>query len=142
MVPFCDFVGVNIAPVSKKTAVKLILDNVANKNHPMTKGPNIGVTPLHIAAETGDVDTCRLIMKYVRNKNPPKADGVTPLHSAALYGRLEVFKLILKESDDKNPIDLYGRTPAFYAVQNHHYKLSIYIAKYLMKNWIVKRIGQ
>ena len=23
MVPFCDFVGVNIAPVSKKTAVKI-----------------------------------------------------------------------------------------------------------------------
>ena len=122
--------------------LKLILDNVVNKNHPMTKGPNVGVTPLHIAAETGDVDTCSLIMRYVRNKNPPKADGVTPLHSAAIYGRLEVFKLLLKESDHKNPIDHYGRTPAFYALQNHHYRLSTYIAKHLIKNWIVKRIGQ
>jgi ankyrin repeat protein len=54
----------------------------------MSKCPNVGVTPLHIAAKTGDVDTCRLMMKYAKNKNPPKADGVTPLHSAALYGRL------------------------------------------------------
>ena len=81
-------------------------------------------------------------MKYVRNKNPPKADGVTPLHSAAIFGHLEVYKLLLKESDDKNPVDLYGNTPAICAVQNHHYRLSIYIAKYLIVNCIVKCIGQ
>jgi hypothetical protein len=122
--------------------LKSILDNVADKNHPTTKGPNVGITPLHIGAETGNVDTCRLIMKYVRDKNPPTADGLTPLHSAAAFGHLEVYKLLLEESDDKNPIDLYGRTPGYYAVQNHHYRLSIYIAKNLIKNWIVKRISQ
>ena len=63
--------------------LKLILDNVTDKDHPLTKGPNVGVTPLHIAAKTGEVDTCKLIMKYVRYKNPQKEDGVTPLHSAA-----------------------------------------------------------
>ena len=61
-----------------------------------------------------------------KEQESPKSGWITPLHSAALYGRLEVFKLLLEESDDKNPIDLYGRTPAFYAVQNHHYRLSIY----------------
>ena len=120
--------------------LKSIMDNVRNKNHPITKGRNVGVTPLHIAAETGEVDTCRLIMKYVRNKNPPDVDGITPLHTAAFFGHLEVVKLLLDESDDKNPIDRYGRRPASYAVQNHHYRLSVYIAKYLIKSWIVKRI--
>ena len=77
-----------------------------------------------------------------KEQESPKSGWSTPLHSAAFYGRLEVFKLLLEESDDKNPIDLYGRTPAFYAVQNHHYRLSIYIAKYPIKNWIVTRISQ
>ena len=108
----------------------------------MTNGSRVGSTPLHFAAEKGQVDACRLIMKCVKNKNPPNAEGVTPLHMAAFSGHLEACKVLLEESDDKNPMDLYGKTPAFCAVQNHRYRLSIYIAKYLINNCIVKHIGQ
>ena len=122
--------------------LKLILDNLADKNPPASKGPFVGITPLHVAAREGQVDACRLIMKCLKNKNPPDIDGVTPLHSAASFGHLEAWEVLFKESDDKNPVDYYGRTPAICAVQKHHYILSIHIVKYLIKNWIVKRIGQ
>jgi ankyrin repeat protein len=119
-----------------------MLDNLADKNPPSTKSPIVGYTPLHIAAQAGQVDACRLILKGVKNKNPPDMNGETPLHLAASYGHLEACKVLLEELDDKNPMDLYGRTPAICAVQNHHYMLSLYIVKYLIKNWIVKCIGQ
>ena len=122
--------------------LKLMLDNLADKNPPSTKSPIVGYTPLHIAAQAGQVDACRLILKGAKNKNPPDMNGETPLHLAASYGHLEACKVLLEELDDKNPMDLYGRTPAICAVQNHHYMLSLYIVKYLIKNWIVKCIGQ
>ena len=122
--------------------LKQILDNLTDKNPPLTNGPRIGFTPLHFAAEKGHVDACRLIMKCVKNKNPPNAEGVTPLHMAAFNGHLEACKVLLEESDDKNPIDIDGNTPANLAIQNNQFRVCIYIAKYLIKNLIVKRIGQ
>ena len=122
--------------------LKVILDNLADKNPPSTKGRKVGLTPLHSAARAGQVDACRLIMKCLKNKNPPDMDGVTPLHLAASFGHLEAFEVLFKESDDKNPVDRYGRTPAICAVQKHHYILSIYIVKCLIKNWIFERIGR
>ena len=114
--------------------LNLILDNLADKNPQSSKGRIVGTTPLHIAAEAGQVDACRLIMKCLKNKNPLDINGVTPLHSAASFGHLEACEVLFKESDDKNPVDYYGRTPAICAVQNHHYMLSLYIVKYLIKN--------
>ena len=122
--------------------LKRILDKLTDKNPPLTSGPRVGSTPLHFAAEKGQVDACRLIMKCVKNKNPPNADGVTPLHLAAYNGHLEACKVLLEESDDKNPIDIYGNTPANCAIQNNQFRVCIYMAKYLIKNLIVKRFGQ
>ena len=80
-------------------------------------------------------------MKCVKNKDPPNAEGITPLHMAAYSGHLEAFKILLKESDDKTPVDLYGNTPAICAVLNRQYRVPIFIAKCLIKNWIVKFVG-
>ena len=48
----------------------------------------------------------------------------------------------MEESDDKNPIDIDGNTPANKAIQNNQFRVFIYIAKYLIKNLIVKLFGQ
>ena len=54
-------------------------------NYSLYNDDDYQLHPLHIAAETGEVDTCRLIMKYVRHRNPPSADRVTPLHRAVCF---------------------------------------------------------
>ena len=37
-----------------------------------------GITPLHYAAATGDLDICRLIIKNIKDKNPTDHRGETP----------------------------------------------------------------
>ena len=80
-------------------------------------------TPLHLAADRGQLGAYQLIMENVDNKNPinsitdemrwkymKRRDvyelgsyGITPLHLAAKNGHLSVCKLIIENVFDKNP---------------------------------------
>ena len=80
-------------------------------------------TPLHLAADRGQLGAYQLIMENVDNKNPINSItpemrwkymkrrvvyelgsyGITPLHLAAKNGHLSVCKLIIKNVVDKNP---------------------------------------
>ena len=76
------------------------------------------ITPLHLAAECGQLGAYYLIMEKVLNNNP-YADAInciytrieklhgfreaTPLHLAAKNGNLAICKLILQNVFDKNP---------------------------------------
>ena len=59
-------------------------------------GTGKGQTPLHVAADRGQLEICRLILDIVEEKNPANLkEGATPLHLAATQGHLEVCKLFL-----------------------------------------------
>ena len=80
-------------------------------------------TPLHLAADRGQLGAYQLIMENVDNKNPINSithemrwkymkrrdvyelgsHGITPLHLAAKNGHLSVCKLIIENVFDKNP---------------------------------------
>ena len=47
-------------------------------------------TPLHIAARSGNLSICKLIMDNVTDKNPENKFGLRPLHNAAALGHFEV----------------------------------------------------
>lgn len=51
---------------------------------------NIRKTPLHWAAENGNLALCKLIVTNVEEKNPQDIYQNTPLHYAATSGHLEV----------------------------------------------------
>jgi ankyrin repeat protein len=79
-------------------------------------------SPLHIAAEAGQVSLCEFILKITEDKNPKLKNlkrfdssvvsaGWTPLHEAALGGHLLICSLIMDEIQDKNPGDDKGFTP-------------------------------
>ena len=110
-------------------------------------------TPLHLAAEKGDVNSYHLIMENVKNKNPfnpcmdycflsykPPHDELccrktTPLHIAARKGHIDVCRLILENTDHKIPTDdvsgsLVGNTPFHLAAENGH----IAICQLLIEN--------
>ena len=83
---------------------------------------------------------CRLILKYVIEKNPQKEDGVTPLHMAAYFGRLEACKLLIEDAQDKEPTVGDGLTPALFAMRNNHDKVFEYITEYLRKNDLTRNV--
>ena len=51
---------------------------------------NVRKTPLHWAAENGNLALCKLIVNNVEEKNPQDIYQNTPLHYAATSGHLEV----------------------------------------------------
>ena len=93
-----------------------------------------GWTPLHTAAQNGNLEDCQSILKTEVEKNPKEKDGWTPLHSAAQNGHFDVFKLILENVDDKNPMDEYGITPLDEADEMKQRKICQLIAKMIGYN--------
>jgi ankyrin repeat protein len=68
-------------------------------HHPTlcTKGDNNGITPLHIAAQQGDLVLLGRYLTAPINLNEIKdADGNTPLHSAARANQLGAAQLLLE----------------------------------------------
>ena len=105
-------------------------------------------TPLHIAAEFGNLQFFKQIIAKSSNKNPPgrirlffyaesiperylisswkygvKNDedyGVTPFHIAAANGNFEICSVIMKNMNVYNPRTDYGITPLLIAATNGH----------------------
>merc|ERR1719331_46378 len=81
-------------------------------------------TPLHTAAQYGQLDICNAIMKQITDKNPMMFSGWTPLHAAASSGRqVSVCEAIMKNVTDKNPSDKKGITPLHVAASNDHFEI-------------------
>ena len=82
-------------------------------------------SPLHIAAEAGQVSLCEFILRITKDKNPAlKTDyfckNRTPLHQAARGGHLLICSMIMNEIQDKNPGGEYGFTPLHAAAEGGH----------------------
>ena len=80
-------------------------------------------SPLHIAAEFGQVSLCEFILKVTKDKNPGLKNGDvgwTPLHEAAQQGHLLICYMIMNEIKDKNPKDVDGYTPLHAAASGGH----------------------
>ena len=107
-------------------------------------------TPLHLAAEKGDVNTYHLIMEKVKDKNPFNpcrnyhfksyidcnilhCRSTTPLHNAAKKGHYDICKLILENTNKKIPTDDVGDTPLHLAAENGHFP----ICQLLMENRVI-----
>ena len=98
-----------------------------------------GNTPLHIAAENGQLSFCQLFIPYLTDKNPRgyingRFDRRSPLDLAALNGHLDVFKLFFENIDDeKNPKNEFclGETPLHLAAEKGHFNICNFIIQKL-----------
>ena len=68
-------------------------------------------SPLHIAAEQGNLEFCKYIIEKTKEHNPKRQDGITAFHMATHNGCQEIWKLIFDDLEDKNPADNKGITP-------------------------------
>ncbi|KAJ9446130.1 Ankyrin repeat domain-containing protein, partial [Diplonema papillatum] len=71
-----------------------------------------GWTPLHHAANTGNDDTVRLLLPYVRNANIQDYDGWTALHHAVASGCRQVVERLLLAGVDTEQRNMRGLKPA------------------------------
>ena len=66
------------------------------------KNENDGTTPLHLAAESGQLSIFEYIFKKTEVKCPETNEGITPFHLAAKNGHFAICKLIIsKPTRDK-----------------------------------------
>jgi ankyrin repeat protein len=78
-----------------------------------------GDTPLHGAAETGNVEIVRMLLDKGANPNVKNQQGGTPLMWAAVYGNHEAAKLLLSRGADASLKDNDGITAAEWAARNN-----------------------
>ena len=90
-----------------------------------------GLTPIHIAAATGDLQLFSKLEEKSPGKYPKDTDDCTPLYYAAQNGHLEVCKHILEWTEDKNPKRKNGTTPLHQAAKNGHHEICELIEMYL-----------
>ena len=89
------------------------------------------ITPLHKAADKGDVALASSLIKKGANVNARDWLGTTPLYWAAYKGHVEVSELLLKHGANVNEKadhgTHFGRTPLHRAAQNGHTKLTTFL---------------
>ena len=86
-----------------------------------------GDTPLHGAAQTGNVEVMQLLLEKSANPNARNSVGGTPLMWAAVYNNEEAAKLLLKAGADPLLQDNDGETAAAWATKNEHQDLAQYL---------------
>ena len=64
---------------------------------------HIGISPLHIAAQTGQSATVQYLLSVGANKESSTRDNWTPLWIAARMGHLEVVKLLVESGANNGP---------------------------------------
>lgn len=59
------------------------------------------VTPLHVAANKGNVEMCNLLLNYKANINARMTNGSTPLIEAVAYWHIDAARLLIERGADK-----------------------------------------
>lgn len=65
-------------------------------------GPN-GLTPLHVAAESGQQIIIKLLIKHGADINGKDSEGNSPLYTAIMSGRTHAAELLVKNGAEFNP---------------------------------------
>ena len=93
-----------------------------------------GVSPLHIAAESGHYLICKMIMENIVDKNPRGKFGLTPLHLAADRGHIEICKLFVEQGGVfPNPKCDKGLTPLHYGALKSQGNICQYLKTFIVR---------
>jgi ankyrin repeat protein len=107
--------------------VKLLLEKGADPND---REESRGRTPLHMAAEYGDIELVDLLIRYRADVNAPDRDRNTPLHYAVMRGHKHVAEFLLKNRANSNAQNKDGRTPLHIAALNNNIELVQLLLRY------------
>ena len=86
-----------------------------------------GLPPLYVAAQTGSVEACRLLLDLGADINYPNKFGHSPLHRAACLGHLDVCKFLVTNGCKLDTKTNWGFTPLDRAIQKNHPEVAQYL---------------
>ena len=89
-------------------------------------GSKTGFTPLMFAAQQGDADSARILLRAGAKPNDaqPKT-GLTPLMIASAMGNAKAVDLLLDNGADPNAVDTNGYAPLHKAVRDSDYGIDV-----------------
>ena len=81
---------------------------------------NIVETPLHVAANNGDLEIVELLIKAGANVNVLDGENNTPLYWASYHGHVDVVRLLCNQKADTSIAQKFGWTPLIGASGEGH----------------------
>lgn len=90
-----------------------------------------GRTPLHLAAEKGNIRSVRVLVEGGADRNARCNDGRTPLHRAAATGDRRMVEMLLEIGADPTITDDRGRSSLDIARDEGHVSASFHIFSFL-----------
>ena len=80
-------------------------------------------TPLHKAAESGDIQAVRDLIISGEKIDDRNRAGETPLHYAARFGNMEVLKLLIENAAKIDEVAENGSTPLHIAIKERQFEI-------------------
>ena len=97
--------------------MKLIMNNVEETN--LLEKNEFGNGILHCAVIKNDLETCKLIIEKIKNKNPRDKFGKTTFHYAAQLGHNGICQLFIEIIENLSPV-YNNKTPFDLAKEKGH----------------------
>ena len=119
-------------------------NTIIDLRHVVEDRINFGVkdlTPLHVAAYSGQMDLYKNISEMSSEKYPKDDKGQVPLLYAAFCGHLEICKHIMRDIENKNPTSNNGNTPLHFAAANGYIKTCKIIMEHLKNKNPINNVG-
>ncbi len=95
-----------------------------NQDTLLNRPNNAGTTPLHLAADQGNIQIATLLLNAGAAVNLQNNEGQTPLHLAIIKDSLEMANLLLTHGADTNIIDNGNNTALSFAMLLGHHRIT------------------
>ena len=103
-----------------------VVEELVKRGADVQPGSKTGFTPLMFAAQQGDADSARILLRAGAKPNDaqPKT-GLTPLMIASAMGNAKAVDLLLDNGADPNAVDTNGYAPLHKAVRDSDYGIDV-----------------
>lgn len=105
---------------------QILIEHEADVNASKTDGS----TPLHRAAQWGNLEMVKLLVDKGSRVNAQTLEGKTPPHKACSWNNLEMVKFLIEQGADVNAPKADGHTPLHKAVK----RVNLRVVKFLIEN--------